>query len=161
MPENITNKYFIPLIEDIRVGYECEIWEDERCFIRGKVTKVYQGTQNEESCLGLYIDNGNGFLIDRYRQIRVPYLTREQIESEGWEYSANYEAIEDSKFPDELGFLKELQDNLTQFLLYYDPNSHCLRIEKIYNCGGEGWIFRGKCKDINTFRYICKLLNIN
>lgn len=136
------NKYFTPSIEDIRVGYECEILS-----IHGK---AWLKTTIAEWCPGFQLE-----------ALRVPYLTKEQIEAEGWEYDRNYEAIEDSKWPEEMGFLKELPDNLTQFLLYYNPNNQQLRVEKIYDCGGEGWIFQGNCKDINTLRYICKLLNIN
>jgi hypothetical protein len=148
------SKYFIPQIEDIRVGCRCGI-------IMGDDIELC--TVMSVNPVSIKTDDGRGMLFGHdwdETWMRVPYLTKEQIEAEGWEYSANYESIEDSRFPDELGFLKELEDNLTQFLLYYHPTIYQLRIEKIYDCSGQGWIFRGKCKDINTFRYICKLLNI-
>lgn len=145
------DKYFTPDIEDIRVGYECE---------------YYLGNSWHKHVVeSLYTDRyGCGiFELEQYLQegsLRVLYLTKEQIEAEGWDYNINYEALEDSEFPDEMGFLKEMSDGKTQYLLYYNPKTLKLRIEKIYDFAGLGWVFKGECKDINTFRWICKLLNV-
>jgi len=131
-------KYFTPEIEDLRVGYECELWEDGQAFVRGRITQIYQGKEDGKECLGLVLGR-NGYLIDRFREIKVPYLTKEQIEAEGWTHS-------DEEF--------------------YKKNDYFIRRHGNYLTVREGsWypeetIFRGECKDINTFRYICKLLNI-
>ena len=66
--------YFVPDIEDIRVGYECEI----------------KPTGSEELDWMPYVINGDtAFKYYKTKgkgatSIRVPYLTKEQIEAEGW-----------------------------------------------------------------------------
>lgn len=150
------NKYYTPSIEDICVGYEGEInWDSSynNIWTPFKI-KVQDGNDAYTSELSEIVNA----VHDGMSEVRTPYLTKEQIEAEGWEFSPNYEGIPYD--PDELGFLKEMEDNLTQYLLYYNPSTHHMRIEKIYDCGGEGWIFRGMCPSINEFRKLCKLLSI-
>lgn len=139
----MNDKYFTPDISDIRVGYECDLNDNGWRHI--KVSKHYLPRA--------IVKNINGL-------IRVPYLTKEQIEKEGWEYNINYEPV-DLEFQElPLGFLKEYKNDTTEYFTYYFVKSKELWIEKIVNNAGMGYIFRGECKDINTFRYICKLLGI-
>src|SRR6187431_2955175 len=80
--ENITKespspKYFTPSIEDIRVGYECELlifnWKKDKGEWIPTVLEITNFDHESEAwALSLNI-------------IRVPYLTKEQIEAEGWE----------------------------------------------------------------------------
>lgn len=148
------DKYYTPNIEDIRVGYECEIWEDGRVFIKGIITEIYQGTENTKRCLGLCIDNGNGFLIDKYREIKTPYLIKEQIEAEGWNHISNIiemPGMEPIKHPS----LGEMYFNKGAFSFNLDENKEA-RIAR-----GDGqYIYIGSCPSINEFRIITKLLNI-
>jgi len=89
----------------------------------------------------------------KFLPLRTPCLTKEQLEAEGWKQLI-------------------LNDN-EQALLLFSKNGHDLRIYENYICRfselivGMGmmpsWdkvLFEGKCKDINTFRKICKLLEI-
>lgn len=153
------NKYYTPEISDLFIGYECEL------------LKVGCAATNSSECVESWskyhiIDSFDFnhvwdiFNEGRETNIRTKCLDREDIESLGWEYSINYEAVEDSTYPDEMGFLKEMEDNKTQYLLYYNPKALLLRIEKVYDCGVEGWIYKGNCLSKNELKTIMKLLNI-
>ncbi len=121
----INHLYFTPSIEDIRVGYECEI--DWAGMAGGRENYLKQILKLNE------LSGMNEFFIKA--AVRVPYLTKEQIEAEGWEEHAN-------------GFEKD--GNLLKLLNNRDVIISHAGFSK----------FCGECKDINTFRYICKLLNI-
>ena len=138
------NKYFTPDIEDFYVGYEYE-YEDIIPSGSSDYFKSIISKPSEIENLFKEFDAGMG--------IRVPYLTKEQIEAEGWK-----ECI--------------LNDN-EQALLLFSKNGYDLRIyeDYIYRFSelivGAGmmpcWdkvLFEGECKDINTFRKIIKLLKI-
>lgn len=138
------NNYYIPAIEDIRIGYECEllaILENSNEIIETwKKTNIYN----------LYIENREEFMSC----IRVPFLTKEQIEAEGY-YCTNTVG---------LNFQKVISDDLW-WELDYDVETHNLTIE----CWVENHStnksdcftkFDGECKSINEFRYVCKLLKI-
>ena len=145
------NKYFTPDIEDICIGYELEInWSRayEVCWVPIKVL-----VQDEDFVYTNSISEIINALDDGMSEARVPYLTKEQIEAEGWK-----ECI--------------LNDN-EQALLLFSKNGYDLRIyeDYIYRFSelivGAGmmpsWdkvLFEGECKDINTFRKLCKLLHI-
>lgn len=129
-------EYFTPLIEDIRVGYEFEV------FLTSPKDK--QGSWKIRNYKGKWVDDNVAF--DYYlknNKIRVPYLTKEQIEAEGWKW--------DSKLPYP-NFRKK--DCFLEISYAQDKTS-------VHIHYGEGTsLFDGLCKDINTFRYICKLLGI-
>tara|TARA_R110000868_G_scaffold14426_4_gene67227 strand:+ start:34535 stop:34927 length:393 start_codon:yes stop_codon:yes gene_type:complete len=128
------NKYFTPDIEDIHVGYECEIlkeaWEPFKF--------------NVEDIIPVFaMVNSKTIVSDK---IRVSYLTKEQIEAEGWEQRG--------------------KGNVGGVVYgYYNKNDSSICAwgdsTKIEIQEREGNIlFYGECKDINTFRKICKLLAI-
>ena len=158
--------YFTPDIEDIRVGYECEINVNGRWLIH-----IFGGIDSSraDDWYNLHRMHDATKTIENY--IRVPYLSKEQIEAEkGFEIVQPYAG---SKHPyngtilrkgnywfsfqelplwDEKGQTGEHKMYLT--IIPIDPvaseidiNSHFPR-------------FHGECKDINTFRNICKILNI-
>jgi len=118
----MTNKYFTPKLEDIRINYICEIPHKEKDdYIKHILT-------NEDMIrlMGPY----------QHTNIRVEYLTTEQIESEGWLNKGN-------------NFYKDF------WSLSITP-TYVLTIRF-----GDEKRFQGKCKDINTLKYICGLLEIN
>ena len=140
------NKYFTPDMEDFHIGYECEI-STPTIWKSGKFPEILE--------LNSELDEfGKDSLMKAAHAIlRVPYLTKEQIETEGWKENV-------------------LNDNEKALLLFL-KNGYELRMYKNYICRfsilivGAGiipnWdkvLFEGKCKDINTFRKICKLLEI-
>ncbi len=147
----MTNKYFTPDIEDIRVGYECEMLNGYGEWKPFKFEKY------------LYYE---GVGVD-FGKMRVPYLTKEQIEAEGWEAAREKSPFtgEQYKFRKIIGE-KETgvfnQDHIYT-LEYYGQGTQNLKIHLEWesSCNKfNGYMFCGTCKDINTFRYICKLLNI-
>lgn len=146
-------KYYTPNVEDIHIGYECEI----------------KPKGSEEFDWMKYVINGNNN-FDRYFRdsIRTPYLTKEQIETEGFidtggispffgQHTMFYKEIEpDSNFKDD--FARRYTVSLEQGKI---------RIEEALFGGFTGThesysqIYYGKCPSINEFRKICKLLGIN
>jgi hypothetical protein len=129
------NKYFTPSIEDIRVGYECEVNS-------GILPGFREGWTNEvlnQENTAYYLKFGSVKSM-----FRVPYLTKEQIEKEGWEFIWAH--------PGELQFRKNGNQIAFNFLKY----------TLLIQIGSDdSFSYKGECKDINTFRYICKLLGIN
>lgn len=135
-------KYFQPEILDIRVGYECEL---------KKFNKWVASTIKVD-------DNIDGIIyscqVDISSAIRVPYLTKEQIEAEGWEVLGEY--------PGGSGLYKRNPYELVT------STDYRMKITKVWK-SFEGMpdqkthrkdVYNGECKDINTFRQVCKLLGI-
>lgn len=137
------NKYYVPDIEDIHIGYECELKLKENSKTKWCKIIIEDGQDIEEIvrsyCYGIPND------------IRVPYLTKEQIEAEGWETEFN------TSFDSVLFYAQ--RGNLFKLIYNYD-----IKILDIWTNDSEDdrtvGLFRGECKSINEFRYICKLLNI-
>jgi hypothetical protein len=130
------NKYFTPDIEDLCIGYELELL----CVIEGSNEK--EETWKNTIIYNLYVENKEEFI----KSVRVPYLTKEQIEAEGWK-------LDSSPDSNEMHFIKKIKKS-RHYLEFY-PNTKEVIINKINT---ESLPF--KCKDINTFRKIIKLLEI-
>lgn len=132
------NKYFTPDIEDIRVGYELEKYGE---------TLIVKNLAD--------IDEILGDLDYCPEDVRVPFLTKEQIEAEGWAVKnidfasryyidkSNYMGVVETwgKFP----VVSILAKDVTKIDWMSSPEMFRVTLP---------------CKDINTFRYICKLLGI-
>lgn len=153
-------KYFTPSIEDIRIGYECEIHTNSSL---GWVKLIVQNKISKDTIIPKgYNSIVPSILYDYYEQnkIRVPYLTKEQIESEGWVYEGakGYNLF---GYDVEQGFHNAFEKG--NYIIQgrsLTPSSHHLKIFDTSNGEGAMCIYEGDCKDINTFRYICKLLGI-
>lgn len=150
--ENLTNskqkenKYFTPDISDIRVGYEME-----DCYHQQEWKKYVIKDEDEAS-----------YFFEMYKadaypsEFRIPYLTKEQIETDGWKEGDTYHKT-----------LEFENEYATYFCALFDNNK--IRISEYTKTNPkEVWamqrrsiVFEGECKCINTFRYICKLLKIN
>lgn len=140
------NKYFTPDIEDICVGYECEIcphlgYKDEWIPVTGKCEEIPGNGVKDCNLDELTYD----CLVDGYIGIRVPYLTKEQIETEGWKIESEIK-----------GYFKFKNYHLS---FDYVTGLYRMRISKDEDLR-ENLIFEGTCKDINTFRKIIKLLKV-
>lgn len=131
------NKYYTPKIEDIRMGYECE-------FVRQGFADCWYSVviddDNILNCIGPL--NAQGTTVFREWDIRTPYLTKEQIEVEGWAFTG-----ESNSAYNNLLFRKS-----TWFLW--------LNEKEIWLQKGNQMKYDGPCPSINEFRTICKLLNI-
>lgn len=148
----IENKYFVPDIEDIRIGYECEVQ---------KVTKAWTHIVNDVIKTDLVHDvNWESVIIkNKYElvsylelistaHIRTPYLTKEQIEAEDWKPNG-IKVVND-------GIYFRKSDNIG---LNFDVLTHSIQIYQV-NSMIDWNLYFGECKDINTFRSLCKLLKI-
>lgn len=165
-------KYFTPSIEDIRVGYECEF---HGMTVGGLVIMDFRDGGKTEHVkdpdikvwesikCGTDILNGKKSVNDIIHligtdQIRTPYLTQEQIEAEGWVEDKDHPSKSFTKGNNKLGWLKGIiirddkEEGVTvsTILIYTPPFGDTFSIR-----------YNGHCKDINTLRYISKLLNIN
>jgi len=143
------DKYFTPSIEDIRVGYECELGSYTYDFTSGssKATEVWETKVLNAVDVATKIQIKP--ILDTVRNaetiwLRVPYLTKEQIEAEGWKARGS-----------EGYYYKKCNK-----VVYLPNNNNIMLITQFTERPLENEIFKGECKDINTFRYICKLLGI-
>lgn len=139
------NKYFTPSIEDIRVGYELEWKLNKVDWIEYYDKSVYDWQKHvitENDFHGGELGDDFHSFGNSNCEFRVPYLTQEQIETEGW--------VEGKKGRFELQQITILQDEeRTDWLVITETIKDKQQLA-----------FKGECKDINTFRYICKLLRI-
>lgn len=132
------NKYFTPDIEDICIGYECE----KKCNIIGAHSiEVEQVWLNYTIHYDKDFTNIENDIVD----YRVPYLTKEQIEDEGWKYDLD-------QTDGTITFVKKVKGR------YYELHFNSKKKEVLINHSSDSLPF--KCKDINTFRKIIKLLGI-
>ena len=121
-------KYYTPNIEDLFIGYECEsynngIWEKH----------TFKDIDYEG--ILIYLDG---------IWLQTPYLTKEQIQSEGW------------KLHDE----KHNEFRKGCYVLVYRFSNQQLQIADTDSSYGWQVKFVGNCKSINELRKISKLLEI-
>lgn len=141
------NKYFTPDIEDIRVGYECYWIKDPSKEIEINNLLLIKFTPKQVAFTLFAPINWERKETDNFRpnlgSYVVPYLTKEQIEKEGWKcFAENKETTVWAASKNGYSFITDS----TLILSIINKTNQCL--------------FRGQCKDINTLRYITKLLNI-
>lgn len=135
--------YYIPDIEDLRVGYVYEQWAEGRpgypewlphCKIED-LEELYN--------------------IEQYNhKIRTPYLTKEQIEKEQWSID---DKRTDNNYIWATRWLAELRYDVGECILvvykYWNPPAAQLPREVVPH-------FVGRCKSVNEFRTIMKFLDI-
>lgn len=137
------SEYYTPNIEDFHVGYEYECLE-----LRRDDSKIKDWVKWK------LLNSPTEFkrILDKYfnsipTDIRVPYLTKEQIEREGWKETSEYN-------------YKKINSNIT---MYYGKDHYLWIMHPAITELGEEYkanSFKGNCPSINEFRIICKLLNI-
>ena len=140
------NKYFTPDITDIRVGYEAEF--DLAGF--GKEGWQFVKFQGVDKAVRCYHEKG---------LYRVPYLTKEQIEAEGWEFCHRFEGGSIGRYEEH--FKKEFSNGYYSLAI----NQFQFVTIHLWNCidpknpiSQTHW--RGILPSINELRYITKLLGI-
>ncbi len=159
------NKYFTPDVTDICVGYECE-----------KGILDYSSTGNTPLGWEQYVfknpnlreDDLCVFAMDMNMPLRTQYLTTKQIEAEGWVKQDNSfnETQRVAWVPDYI--LETTFGSLRLYISNTEEPYKDICIERYtksdpnntWSMSGKWVVYRGVCKDINTFRKICKLLNI-
>lgn len=148
------NKYFVPDIEDVRVGYECEVLSEIRTE-EGELagTEWFPYIIKNGSCTmrngGASITLDNTIMYPPLDKARTLYLTKEQIEAEGWVATCFSES-------EDYGMCS-FKKGAFECRRWSNQNDY---IEFLNSRTSDDIIYEGGCKDINTFRYICKLLNI-
>lgn len=143
------NKYYTPDISDIRVGYKCEFTTDSLSF---EVNNTDDFSFRELDIADIkdiidFIEHGYFNEDDLSQFIRTPYLTKEQIEEEGWK---EYETRMICR-----SFKKE-----NDYHLYWFETDNAIQLCKGTPPMWLNYYYSGECPSINEFRTISKLLNI-
>ena len=166
MDEN--QKYYTPEISDIKIGYECEIKDvtfdlnsiiPNNTIIKKQKDRTHywiKGTIKEWSdkeSTNLLFTSGFYSIMISNNSIRTPYLTKEQIEAEGWKLPG---IVKENTI---IAYLKK-EDII--YIMNYEKS--ILRITKLLRKENtnllDEQLYKGTCPSINEFKTICKLLNI-
>ena len=139
MNKNISDVYYTPSIEDVRIGYEC-LWFGAEENGQKIVVKDVQDLQ---------------FVISEIpsKTIDTLYLTKEQIEAEGfWHYYNDFS----------FGIFYKPKEKDEKYRVDYDYKQHTLTISVISSNEIIHYfdLFIGECKSINEFRTLLKWLEI-
>lgn len=140
------NKYYTPKIEDFYLGYEFEELIEEQ-WIPQIFDRDWQICVFEE----LFLNKG---------AIRVSYLTKEQIEVEGWVHIGGQLQSESRQY---FELIKSPHGHLELNYTEYNTNLIIQQRNHVRDASGNYillTIFRGKCPSINELRIITKLLGI-
>ena len=167
-------KYFTPDISDFYIGYEFEKFTQGRIFHDFGFLLPKEERDDEYkwrpyriryACDLLYIeaetyqidDNTESFKVQLNEHIRTPYLTKEQIEAEGWLYKSTLYSDEECK-GFEITYSKNKDENNFIYLSILQNYNTKLWIWSASE--GRSTLFEGEIKSINELRYISKLLKI-
>lgn len=152
------SKYFTPDIEDFHVGYECEIYDQSTSKLIKKVEWHTVKTHLGNSEIGKNVAINQVLKYIKQNKLRVPYLTKEQIEAEGWE-RLEFEREELYGYKKANYFLVFNEKVKTINIILQDPSKES-EISWGLQTSPERFKFFCECKSINELRTICKLLNI-
>lgn len=147
-------RYFTPDIADLRVGYECEI-QSSWGWQKGKWPDILF-----EDTLTGFQANDDLTKATKNTNLRVSYLTKEQIEKEGWEYKTTnkirywYEIESPENGGNWYGYY------IYRAQLIHDPEMNYVKISFCFDCTEWETVFEGEVKDINTLRSVMKLLRM-
>jgi hypothetical protein len=162
-------KYYVPGIEDIKIGYECEVvsnyWEEEVSFEDWKpwvvsAQDIKYADRKGVTAIGLLFPP---FPDRNPPRIRTPYLTKEQIEKEGWEFRKTNKVRWWYEKPFEVcfgGIPMSPAHKYWEIQLVHDPEYAAIKISAKISDDTLSDIFEGKCPSINELRQIQKLLQI-
>ena len=147
--ENIKtmDTYFIPEISDLRVGYECEVQEIVSAISHCVDDIIRTDLTYDENWVKVSIDYPVYLKLHHYLELlesghlRTSYLTKEEIEAEGWEETVSHGVF--GKKESKVGYLQCVGEPP---LIWIAINNQ----EK----------YHGECKSVNEFRFTCKLLKI-
>jgi len=151
------NKYYTPDVENIRYGYEME-WlnkANESSFVLDGVD-VDTWTKWDYEFQGLSLNGIRNMIADK--RLRVPYLTKEQIEELGWKHIGTMRDGGTTTY--------QIKDKYT--LDYRETNQILKGTERYREITikelTENHMFKHlitvECKSINDLRYLMKLLKI-
>lgn len=136
--------YYTPKVEELRIGYECEIRAPK-----------YEGQKfivDEDQMQYAAIAIRGGFLF-------TPYLTKEQIEAEGWSEITNesfYKGMLTLEKENGHTFYCAIRKNKNLLISQYIPSDP----NELWSMSMKSTVYDGKCPSINEFRTICKLIGV-
>lgn len=141
-------KYFTPVLEDLRAGYECEepVLDFSSSGPPKKWRKIVIGEGESYRC---NVRDRQTVYLPFPEFIRTPYLTSTAILDEGWE-RINGSGLQ--------LYTKTVGDK--KYIVWYSEYSHLLSVEEGVKPLGGRKLYSGDCPSINEFRYIMKLLKI-
>lgn len=144
-------RYYVPKLEEFHQGFEYEVYVPEK----GIWSKEIFHLNDSHIDLVKYVNIQDESTV---RKIRVKHLHLQDMEEFNFHYDPNYTDLP------ELGFINEdtLESEDTQYLLFFDPLSHLVRIERIVNSSTskDDYLFRGYLKNKTHLRDILKKLKI-
>lgn len=163
------NKYFVPDISDLHVGYECELYivgeydayvnypnneEREKDFLNEDNFSSFHKTTLTSKDFRIYDNFGLVKEGGKYNptEIRTPHLTPHQIEDEGWILKTN--KTWDYEF--------EMHCHYNTYFMSFSPyqseaERELLLIGHFLEENFE-YMYKGTCPSINEFRKIINLL---
>lgn len=142
-------QYYTPELEDIHIGYECELFLPTSDWWKPDTWTKFKISENGYSHTGPYggdlSEIGDVCNMIELNQVRTLYLTKEQIEAEGWEI-----------IPSKLNCSVLKKEDYYVYLF----EDYTIQLGKGTPPTWLNYYYKGKCPSINEFRTICKLLNI-
>lgn len=146
--ENKENKYYIPDITEVYVGYELELMTSDKGWVQGKFPEVLD--KNHE--LDQFTDP---FIKLAHAIVRTRYLDQSDIEQCGWNWDGDkdygqkfYKTIDNKYY---ILYTEWGDINIT--ISEYRPNSDVVP-------SNYSTLFQGNCPSINELRTIMKLIGI-
>lgn len=141
-----TNLYYYPDVEEIHVGFEyqsCHSLSYDNSFSEKEVIeyKIPGGYKDDIADLIAMMDDG-------YGEVRVPLLTKEQIEKEGW--NTKYGVEDFARYFEVKGLIYKLSWE------YWVDGPHI----QIWDTNFAECVYKGFCPTINHLKTIMRLLNI-
>ncbi len=138
--------HFTPELEDLHVGYECERQLDGKW-----IPYVFSKEEDWRS-----FHNRSIKFWDTFKTlIRTPYITKEQIEAEGWKDKEGNGVVFFKTYEDGSYYYFKFWngDNRDDVLVgKYTPSKK----DNVWSLSCKEIIFKGECKDINMFRLLIK-----
>lgn len=142
------NKYYTPDLEDIHIGYECEIFEKD-LYAKKEWEKIVADADTLASgCSECYYQD------IKQIKLRTKYLDKQDIESLGWKLNGKLFEI-------------TLSNDYETFLykLKHIKNENVIKITLTYTSSKENFknsvCYVGTCSSINELRTIMKLIQIS
>ena len=106
------------------------------------------------------MENNEEFLMKEERR----FLFFSDIEALGWTYDNNTEPIpprDDIPFEVPLAFCFDTQDKNGKCWILYLFRDGVVCIDYILNCGGEGYIFKGKIKNRLALKQVMEMVGVS
>ncbi len=180
------NKYYTPDVSELHVGYECEAcfssyggytiidcsepdkpWEHHPPVDKeaAKHWTKFKLIEREDIWTSNGRDHSTAVMCLNDKRLRTQYLSREQIEAEGWDtvkelprWTEKQPIIYGSGYKNAMMAI-DFENHLI-WVGPKDPTKSMDGTQDEYDYPPNKGMFRGECKSINEFRKIIKLLGI-